>query len=415
MSFFIPVEDIDTELLDELIDVFEQFHDESEVIAINLEQNRDKTELIIALRYLVEGVLYKSVKLNVTLISESLSETMALLELLVEWKLFPEQMSDFLLLLVDRIFIMAKDIALEHHIDIRKAQQILIPLQKLRRVYEKGQIEGAVKAAIAELTAPYSDLFGREVEIFGELSCIYAPQETSSEALPHVQKPIVDTVVSEKKSAQTFDVMYNPVLQAREWIAQEFSQSPLASINMIAERVVTKNQTEETKNLYTVLELAVATNILAGEPLPLQDLAVGISFRDIALAEIPHVLNKSEKLSDAEFSLIRKHPMKSAALLRMFNDSEVAAQVVLEHHERVNGTGYPFGLREDNISDAGKLVAIVDSFNGMVKSRPHKRFSKGILRAISEINASTQTLYDPRWVKLFNRCLREYWLPLNHD
>lgn len=416
MNFFIPLGDVDAELLDELIDVFDQFHEESEIIALQLEQNNQKSELIIALRYLFEGLLYKSVKLNIPIVSECISNSISLMDHLVEWNLFPARMSDYVLLLVDRVLMVVKDVGTTRVIDIRKCQQILVSLECLIQIYDVEQMDGATLKAIELLVAEYDDYYAGGIEIFGDISCVYtteaedtSPQNVAGLTAKNVGPANPEASSINTKSARIHEVMYNPLLQAREWVESEFISSPVALLHNIAENVSLR----KAENPYEVIELAIATNIMAGEPMPNNDLAMGICFRDIALAEIPEIINKKEKLTDEEFALIQRHPVISAALLRMFNESEVAAQVVLEHHERLNGSGYPFGLKDGNISDAGKLVGIIDSFNGMIKDRPHKRHTKGLIRAISEINASTKTLYDSSWVKLFNSCIRDYWLPLN--
>ncbi len=396
MSFFIPVDEIDNELLEELIDIFEQFHEESEIIAIQLEQHPEKIELLSALRYLFEGLLYKTVKLNFTPVSESLSNAVSLLDHLLEWKVFPPQMSQYLLLLVDRMLMLINDIVAVQAIDMRKAQQVLVSLEKILAIDVMDNISDAALSGVEALTCDYVDQYGGDIELFNEISCVYASPDESHYA---AEAPVI-----------IHDVMHNPILQARDWVENEFKAHPISLLNNISEASMSKGL----ENAYDMIELCIATNIIAGEPLNNFDLAIGISFRDVALAEIPHIINKKEKLSDQEFAMIQKHPLRGASLLRLFHDAEQSAQVVMEHHERINGTGYPFGLKGDNISDAGKLVGITDSFHGMVRNRPHKRHSKGVIRAISEINASTEILYDVFWVKQFNTCLRKYWMPLEH-
>jgi len=65
----------------------------------------------------------------------------------------------------------------------------------------------------------------------------------------------------------------------------------------------------------------------------------------------------------------------------------------------------------NDISVGAKILAIVDSFHAMIAIRPHKRHTKNILRAVSEINACSGTHYDPYWVNVFNNCIKDYWLP----
>ncbi len=140
-------------------------------------------------------------------------------------------------------------------------------------------------------------------------------------------------------------------------------------------------------------------------------LAIGVCFHDIALAKSPHLLNKAGRLDERELTEIKKHPSDGFTIVSAFTKNEVAHEAVLHHHERVDGSGYPYALTSDEISPAGKILAIADSFHAMTERRPHKKFSKNVLRAAAEINALSGKMYDESLVKVFNHVLRKHWLP----
>lgn len=392
MTFYLPVEPVDEDVKQELLDAFTQFRDESEILLLRLEQGPDKQELILALRFLFEGLQFNAVKVDWQIIDEALAKTVSLMDKVVAWQTWPKTLSDFLLLLIDKVFSLQKDFAEHARIDLRKAQQVIVALERLLEVQTVTSFSANLRDMIDSFCADFDSPEGSPAQVF----------DPDKSEVQSISPP------TRHEAAQDIPYAGNPVLDARAWIAREFSSLPIATIHNIAARTTCKAHSEQ----YDVLELALAMNFIAGEPINSIDLALGISFRDIALAEIPHIIHKAERLNDAEFAQIQEHPLKSASLLRLFSQSEVAAQIVLEHHERMNGSGYPFGLRGEHISEAGKLVAIVDSYNGMVKARAYRRVTKGMLRAISEINASVDTLYDARWVKIFNTCVRLYWRPM---
>jgi len=197
----------------------------------------------------------------------------------------------------------------------------------------------------------------------------------------------------------------NPVIEANSLISElKFREDALLLLATISD----ESSYHKGSHTYILLELALSINILAGSPLDCNDLFSGVCLHDIALSTIPTILNKKEKLSEEEMEKIKRHPIDGAKISRALSKSDGAALVVLQHHERVDGSGYPYGLKGDQISDEGKLISIVDSFHALIEKFPKDK--KTYLRAISEINACIGTRYDERWVKLFNRCVREYWL-----
>ncbi|GBG14673.1 phosphodiesterase [Novimethylophilus kurashikiensis] len=95
---------------------------------------------------------------------------------------------------------------------------------------------------------------------------------------------------------------------------------------------------------------------------------------DIGKAVMPmDVLNKPGKLTDAEFSIIRGHPEAGYKLLKEGHAvSEVSMDVCLHHHEKVDGTGYPHGLKGDEISIFAKMGAVCDVYDAITSNRPYK-------------------------------------------
>ncbi|MCK8058035.1 MULTISPECIES: HD-GYP domain-containing protein [unclassified Fusibacter] len=94
---------------------------------------------------------------------------------------------------------------------------------------------------------------------------------------------------------------------------------------------------------------------------------------DIGKVNIPDViLNKPSRLTDQEFEIMRKHPQDGHDLILKTIDSKEIASIVLQHHERLDGSGYPNRLKDDQIRIEAKIIAVVDSFDAMVSKRPYK-------------------------------------------
>lgn len=156
-----------------------------------------------------------------------------------------------------------------------------------------------------------------------------------------------------------------------------------------------------------VAKLALYINSTAGKPIDESQLAVASYVHDFGMAFMPlKLLHKSEALTDIEFNLMRSHVYKSSRLLEHLDQWDLARKIVMQHHERTDGTGYPLGLKEEDISDGAKLLAIVDTYDAMTHSRAHndeKQLSKK--EAVIEINRSAKGQFSMQWVRLFNQAM----------
>lgn len=122
-----------------------------------------------------------------------------------------------------------------------------------------------------------------------------------------------------------------------------------------------------------MLSLTLATFIGADED-TIKEIGVGALLHDVGKIKIPlEVLNKPGKLTDEEFALMRKHPELGVEVLRDSPDlAPDSIDVVLSHHERMNGSGYPQGLTGRQISYYAQLVAIADVYDAMTSNRVYQ-------------------------------------------
>ena len=124
---------------------------------------------------------------------------------------------------------------------------------------------------------------------------------------------------------------------------------------------------------------------------------------DIGKIGLPaEILSKPTKLTDIEFSLIKGHSQIGYDILKSNDFSYPIAQIVLQHHERLNGSGYPNNLKGDEILLEAKIIGVADVVEAMSSHRPY-RPALGIDKALEEITQNRGTLYDPEVV---NVCLR---------
>jgi HD-GYP domain-containing protein (c-di-GMP phosphodiesterase class II) len=133
----------------------------------------------------------------------------------------------------------------------------------------------------------------------------------------------------------------------------------------------------------------------------LQDLEIAALLHDIGKVGIPDaILRKPGKLEPEEYVLMKKHPEYGWAVLRVLPGFERAALDILHHHESFDGTGYPAGLKANEIPIVSRIVSVIDAFDAMVSSRPYRR---GLPHeeAMRRLILASGTQFDPEVVKCF--------------
>ena len=124
---------------------------------------------------------------------------------------------------------------------------------------------------------------------------------------------------------------------------------------------------------------------------------------DLGKITVPsEILSKPGIITIIEHSLINTHPQKGFEILSSINFPWPIAQIVLQHHERIDGSGYPAGLKKDQILLEAKVLMVADVVEAMASHRPY-RPSRGVQLAMDEITKNRGVLYDKRVV---DSCLR---------
>jgi putative nucleotidyltransferase with HDIG domain len=125
-----------------------------------------------------------------------------------------------------------------------------------------------------------------------------------------------------------------------------------------------------------------------------ESLRTAALLHDIGKIAIPaEVLAKPGRLSAIEYALIKNHPRIGSELLAPIAFAAPIATIVAQHHERLDGSGYPEGLRGDEILPAARILAVADVVEAMVSHRPY-RAALPLAGAIAELQAGSGRLYD---------------------
>jgi PAS domain S-box-containing protein len=127
----------------------------------------------------------------------------------------------------------------------------------------------------------------------------------------------------------------------------------------------------------------------------IEGLQLASTVHDIGKINVPaEILNKPGKLTHLEFAIIQTHAQAGYDILKGIDFPWPVAQTVLQHHERLNGSGYPQGLIGDAVLLEAKVLAVADVVDSMMMHRPY-RAAKGPEAALAEIERGKEVLYDP--------------------
>jgi response regulator RpfG family c-di-GMP phosphodiesterase len=141
----------------------------------------------------------------------------------------------------------------------------------------------------------------------------------------------------------------------------------------------------------------------------LRSLEFGSLLHDIGKIGVPDaILRKPAKLTDAEWIRMREHPVHGQAILREIEFLDGAARVVGQHHEKWDGSGYPCGLRGEEIDLNARIFAVADAFDAMISDRVY-RAGRSYEEAAEELERFSGRQFDPNVVAAFHRVPREDW------
>lgn len=164
-----------------------------------------------------------------------------------------------------------------------------------------------------------------------------------------------------------------PIREALDSIIEDLRSNPRAALGLHS--ICSFDEMIYTHGINVcVLSIAIAEGMKLPES-TLRQVGLGALLHDVGKLLIPKpILDKPSLLTDEEYSLVQTHAMKGFEMLQTCYDvGAVAAHAALDHHERLDGSGYPRGLKGDNIPLIGRIVATADVYDAMVSTRPHRQ------------------------------------------
>lgn len=244
-----------------------------------------------------------------------------------------------------------------------------------------------------ELTKQIKEKYSADVIMmtgyFRDLSYEHA---VTKGAKDFIQKPF---------STKEFQIRINRVVRERETNAE--LKKSLERMNEIVDGVINSlSSTVDARDPYTAghqkrvakLAIEIARSMGFSET-GITSIRMAGVLHDLGKIAIPaEILSKPSILSDIEFNLIKSHPQVGYDILKNINFPTPVALIVYQHHERLDGSGYPLGLSGDDILPAAKILMVADVVEAMSSHRPY-RPGLGIDKALAEIEKNSGRFYDP--------------------
>ncbi|AKA72208.1 HD-GYP domain-containing protein [Clostridium scatologenes] len=150
-------------------------------------------------------------------------------------------------------------------------------------------------------------------------------------------------------------------------------------------------------------ELSKKLGILGNE---LENIHMAAHLHDIGKIGVPdNILNKTGKLSEDEWQHIKMHPKIGFDILNKSNKLKHIAKIVLHHHEKWNGSGYPNGLAKLDIPLGARIITVCDSIDAMTSVRPYRK-AMDFEKCMEEIVINKNIMYDPTIVNFIENNLK---------
>jgi HD-GYP domain-containing protein (c-di-GMP phosphodiesterase class II) len=214
------------------------------------------------------------------------------------------------------------------------------------------------------------------------------------------------------RSERELEEKNEEILQQKEEITtlfEELESMLQENLNSYFETVRVLANAIEAKDSYTgghcerVMEYSTAIAQAMGlSGQELNDLRFGSILHDIGKIGIPEeILNNNGSFSDKDYETMRRHPEIGSNLIKDLQFLENSRKIVLEHHERVDGKGYPKGLTGDKIGLLSKIVCVADAYDAMTSTRPYRKESLSKEIAVQELLRHRGTQFDEQVVDAF--------------
>ncbi len=188
---------------------------------------------------------------------------------------------------------------------------------------------------------------------------------------------------------------------------EEQQKIVFGSIKALVTLLDTRVPQEYTHSPYFSRLVAAIGEQMHLEEKQIESLKYASLLHDTGKIDIPlEILTKTTKLTAREYNIIKTHPVKGAEILRPLQVLRPVIPIIMHHHERYNGTGYPSRLKKNQIPQGARIMAVADAFEAMVYGRPYRE-RMDINGAVKEIKKKSGKQFDPRVVEAFLKAIKK--------
>jgi len=292
--------------------------------------------------------------------------------------------------------------------DRRMAKVVLalpsgVSLERAKELANK-EMSGATRVLIDTVMGMYDKLANRTIQLTREINT----RKRAEEALQTAQVELLRLKDDAEREVQSIRNDYEKALEERE------SQSRVIRLGM-EQAIAAISSTVAARDPYTaghqreVAKIAVAiAKRLGMAAFDIEGLQLAALVHDVGKIHLPlQILCKPSRLTDLEFKLIKTHPLEGYLILKDLDLPWPIALMVLQHHEYMDGSGYPNGISGEQILIQSRILTVADIVESMSSARPY-RPALGLVSALNEINRLRGSKLDPQVVDActahFERC-----------
>ncbi len=273
--------------------------------------------------------------------------------------------------------------------------------------YEKGELD-RVSAAEALERVSHPEDYKRELVLLHDLMNRSRPSYTIEKRFLRKDGRVVPGLLTttfffDRDGAFRFGVVSVQDVSEHVGTREELRRAYEGAIDALIAALESRDPyTAGHQRRVTQLACAIADEIGLSEARRM-GLRVASILHDIGKIAIPaEILTKPYGVSEVEYSLIKSHPVVAHDILREIQFPWPVADIVLQHHERMDGSGYPAGLKGDAILPEARILAVADAVEALASHRPY-RAALGIADVLAHIKENRSTLFDPEVVAACER------------
>jgi HD-GYP domain-containing protein (c-di-GMP phosphodiesterase class II) len=216
--------------------------------------------------------------------------------------------------------------------------------------------------------------------------------------------------------AETFNNMASDIetyVEQLKKAAEENRELFLGSIRMLAAAIDEKDPYTRGHSGRVAKYSVIMGKELGLDAVALDRLSISALLHDVGKIGVDdRVLKKPGSLTDDEFALMKQHPVKGANIMRPVPQLKEMLPGIELHHEHIDGRGYPYGLKGDEIPAMARIIAVADTFDAMTTHRPYQSAME-VEDAVARIRKLTGTKFDPAVVDALEAAIRDGRVRLN--